>query len=97
MSGATTYDENKTAELILYVAEQTELDETAGAIKLNKVLYFAELTHMRRVGVPITGADYQKLPMGPGLRRMLPIRDRLLQDGDAKMVKRDYFGSMRSG
>ena len=87
------YDEDKTTELILYIAVQTEEDPTAGATKLNKILYFSERSHLHRYGKPIVDADYQKLPQGPGLRRMLPIIDRLERAGDARLVERDYFGN----
>ncbi|MGA7269908.1 MAG: Panacea domain-containing protein [Acidimicrobiia bacterium] len=94
MTGDTVeYDESKAAELILYIAEQTEEDKTAGSVKLNTILYFSELLHLRRTGVPITGADYQKLDHGPALRRMLPIIERLRAEGAATTVDRDYFGS----
>ena len=50
MSSWETRDNSKAGELILLVAQQTAEDETAGATKLNKILYFAELSHMRRTG-----------------------------------------------
>ncbi len=37
-------------------------DPAGGAVKINKVLYFAECAHIRTYGVPITGVAYQKLP-----------------------------------
>ena len=38
---------------------QTErfLDERFGAVKLNKILYFADFEAYRRLGEPITGGD----------------------------------------
>lgn len=87
-----TYDDDKITELILYVAGETEADETVGMVKLNKILYFGELTHMKKVGRPITGADYQKLPRGPALRRMLPIVRDLEANGGAEVIERNYLG-----
>jgi len=82
------YREDKLAELILYIAEQTAGDRSAGATKLNKYLYFAEFAAVRRLGRPITGAEYQKLPFGPAPRRLAPVREKLLRDNDARLDER---------
>jgi hypothetical protein len=86
------YDEAKLRELVLYTAARLRDDRAGGATKLNKVLYFAEFAHMRRTGVPITGADYQKLPQGPAPRRLRPIRDALVAAGDAEIVSESFLG-----
>lgn len=85
-------DEEKLAELVLYVAREIVADPTGGATKINKILYNAEFSHVRAHGVPITGAPYQKLANGPAPRRLVPIRDRLIQEGSAELRKDDYFG-----
>ena len=41
------YHAGKFAEMVLYVAEQLRDDRAGGATKLNKVLFFAEFTHLR--------------------------------------------------
>ncbi len=92
MSSWETHDESKAAELILLIAKQTEEDPTAGSTKLNKILYFAEISHMRRTGEPITGSEYQKQPHGPTLRMMRPIVRDLDSQGAAKEIEEDYFG-----
>lgn len=86
------YDEDKFAELLLLIANLLRDDPAAGAVKLNKVLYFAEFGHMRATGRPITGAVFQKLRWGPAPRRLLPVRSRLIQDGAAHMVQSHYLG-----
>lgn len=87
------YNEEKLTELVLYVALRTQADGTAGATKLNKYLYFSDFAAVRRLGHPITGAEYQKLPHGPAPRRLRPIRDRLVHAGEARLEKRpDAFG-----
>jgi Protein of unknown function (DUF4065) len=82
------YDEDKLTELVVYVATRTQHDQTAGATKLNKYLYFADFAAVRRLGHPITGAVYQKLPHGPAPRRLRPVRDELVRCGDARLEKR---------
>jgi Protein of unknown function (DUF4065) len=85
-------DEEKLAELILYVADKLLGDATGGATKINKILFFAEFSHIRARGVPITGVSYQKLENGPAPRRLVPIRDKLIERGDASLRVDDYFG-----
>jgi hypothetical protein len=92
MSSGEAGDEGKTAELILLIAKHTEEDPTSGSTKLNKILYFAEISHLRRTGKPITGSDYQKQPHGPTLRRMPPIIRDLESQGAVKAIEEDYFG-----
>lgn len=87
-----TGDETKLAELLLYVAHEVQDDPTAGATKINKILFFSEFAHYRQHLVPITGVSYQKLPNGPAPRRLIPIRDRLVADGAAEIVHTDYLG-----
>jgi uncharacterized phage-associated protein len=86
------YDEAKLVELIVYVAGRLRDDRAGGATKLNKVLFFADFTHVRRHGRPITGAEYQKLPHGPAPRRLLPIRRELVTAGHADLVEEQFLG-----
>src|SRR6266540_3889807 len=67
------YDAEKLKELILYVADRSRDDLNFGAVKLNKILYYADFYAYRRLGHPITGAEYQKLQV----RREL-LRDELI-------------------
>lgn len=87
-----TYDERKLTELLLYVAERMLPDTAGGATKINNVLYFADFAHVRRTGSPITGAEYQKLEHGPAPRRLKPIRDVLVESGDAEFSMEDFLG-----
>jgi hypothetical protein len=90
------FNEEKLTELILYIANRTKDDPTAGATKLNKYLYFADFAAMRKLGHPITAADYQKLERGPAPRRLRPIRAKLLESGAARLEERsDAFGYVR--
>lgn len=92
-TGAVIDPDIKAAELLLYIAEQTETDPTAGSTKYNKILYFGELLHMRRQGRPITGAEYTKNDQGPTLHHMLPIVRQLEEADEARVVERDYYGN----
>jgi hypothetical protein len=85
-------NEEKFAELLLYVAKRTAGDPTVGSVKLNKLLYFAEFSSVRMTGVPITGVEYQRLDNGPAPRRLLPIRAALIEDGAAELRHATVFG-----
>jgi Protein of unknown function (DUF4065) len=85
-------DETKLAELVLYIAQRLAGDRKGGATKINKILFTAEFAHMREHGEPITGVEYQKLERGPAPRRLMPIRERLIADGDAEFVRDRYLG-----
>ncbi len=78
-------DTDKLRQLILYVASRSD-GENRGDIFLNKVLFFADACALQRLGEPITGARYQKLPMGPALRALLPLRKDMIDDGDVETV-----------
>lgn len=89
---AIRYDEAKFTELVVHVATQLSDDRAGGATKLNKVLFFAEFTHVRRHGAPISGCEFQKLEHGPAPRQLLPVRKRLLAAGEAELRTEDFLG-----
>ena len=88
----TTYDERKFTELLVYVASRLQGDQSGGATKLNKILFFADFAHVRRTGSPITGAECQKLEHGPAARPLRPVRDRLIERGDAELKDEEFLG-----
>ncbi len=90
-------DAKKLEELILYIADASVVDPDFGMTKLNKILFNADFTAYGRAGEPITGQEYQKLPKGPAVRRLLPAIDALLRRGDAvvKVVNRMGYEQKR--
>jgi hypothetical protein len=89
---APSYDEEKFTELLVLVADKLRDDPAAGAIKLNKVLYFSEFGHVRSYGHPITGAVFQRLPMGPAPRGLRPVRAQLINEGAAELERLPFLG-----
>lgn len=81
------YDEAKFTELVMYVADGLRDAPAGGATKLNKACWYAEIEFFRRFGITITGADYQKLEWGPAPRRLVPVRDQLVDAGEAEIVE----------
>ena len=70
-------DAKKLRELVVYIAQQSDLDEYFGATKLNKVLFAADFLAYRDLGRPITGERYQALAWGPAPRGLLPALQEL--------------------
>ena len=85
-------DEAKLAELILHIAIKSEGDPRFGAIKLNKLLFFADLDAHRRLGRSVTGTVYQRLGEGPAPRRMKPVLDAMVSNDDLARRTDEYFG-----
>ena len=79
-------------ELMLYVADQCADDPTFGATKLNKVLYFSDLLAYAHFAAPISGCQYMRLDHGPAPRHLLPVRNQLIESGDAINRERTYGG-----
>ena len=82
-------------ELILYIAKRCEADPTFGAVKLNKLLWWSDFLFYARAGQPITGVEYQKLPAGPAPVQLVPVRNVLIEAGDAKIVRQRYHARMQ--
>ena len=87
-----TFNEQKFKELVLYISKRSESDPTFGAVKLNKVLFLADFLSYAVHDKPITGAEYIKLPHGPGPKLMGPIRDEMAEDDEIVEVIREHFG-----
>jgi hypothetical protein len=74
-------DEEKLAELILYISQKCATDPKFGAVKLNKILYLSDFLAFGHWGEPITAVPYQHLRMGPAPTRFIPVRDALQKSG----------------
>jgi hypothetical protein len=63
-----------------------------GAVKLNKVLYFADMVRFAGTGSPLTGARYRKRPYGPTTDALLPVLRDLERESAIRIDEMDYFG-----
>lgn len=75
-------NERKFRELVLYISQKCASDPMFGATKLNKVLFYSDFLAYANLGQPITGFEYQKLPNGPVPRRLLPVRDKMVEQNE---------------
>lgn len=87
------YNEEKFAELVLYIAAKCERHERFGGTKLNKILFYADFWAYLARGKPITGAVYQKLQYGPAPKRLIPVQEGLVAAGAAAKKEEVRFGA----
>lgn len=90
------YNPDKFKELVVYIASKTGDDPKCGDMKLNKLLYFMDVTAFRRTGKPITGAPYQHQKMGPIAEPLLPARRELEHERRVVVRSRDYKGKTQT-
>lgn len=88
-------DDAKFRELVLYVSHRCASDDTFGATKLNKILFFSDFMAHRALGKSITGHSYQKLPFGPAPRRLIPVTREMEEQGLCTTELRKYFGRIQ--
>jgi len=85
------YNGRKFQEMLIYMAEKSKDDPRCGDLKLNKLLYFADMAAFRRRGAAISGAQYQHQPHGPIATPLVPARRQLEQQKRVTVAKRPYF------
>ena len=88
------FDLAKLKDAVLYACSRCE-PSRLGAVKLHKVLYFADMLHYANVGAPMTGATYRKRPMGPTCDQLLGTLTMLVSDGELQIRDVDYFGYIK--
>ena len=85
------FDRTKLKTVLLYTMNKCEASNL-GAVKLHKVLYYADMLHYACVGTPITGSTYRKRPLGPTCYQLLPTLRELKNQGAVEIREVDYFG-----
>jgi len=85
-------DERKLAELILYISQRCVDHYYFGQTKLNKILFFSDFTAYGKWGRTITNADYQHLPQGPTVYRMVPVQEALKSEHALAIQPTNCFG-----
>lgn len=85
------FDQVKLKELILYACSNCR-PSALGAVKLHKILYYADMLNYAFVGTPITGATYRKRPFGPTCDALLATLRDMDKSGEILINEVDYFG-----
>lgn len=84
------YDSTRFKELILFFIHEGEDDPTLGAVKLNKLLFYADRRAYLELGRAITGAKYVHLEEGPAPAALVPVRREMIEAGDVAPEVRWY-------
>jgi uncharacterized phage-associated protein len=95
MTTVVQFDRQKFRELVHYVCDQVDPD-TLGAVKLHKVLYFADMWHFLRTGHPISGETYCKQHFGPVASHLLRTIEELEHDGALERHRVAWPGGTRT-
>lgn len=85
------FDREKLKAAILYTCTRCPPAQL-GAVKLHKVLYFADMLRYAGVGSPITGSTYRKRQHGPTCDQLLATLGELARSNQIEVRKVDYFG-----
>jgi hypothetical protein len=85
------FDRAKLKTVILFACAGCNPSEL-GAVKLHKVLYFADMLHYAHVGSPITGSTYRKRALGPTCDQLLSTIADLVRERRLEVCEVDYFG-----
>lgn len=85
------FDAAKFKELVLYICAKCDPSKL-GAVKLHKVLYYADMLRYVETGQPITGAVYRKRPLGPTADALLRAISDLQRDGALDVNSVSFFG-----
>jgi hypothetical protein len=87
----TPETEARLQELMLYIVEKCGSDQRFGATKLNKILFWSDFYAYAQNGRPLTGVEYMREKHGPVPKRLVPIRDELVNRGDLDVTERQLF------
>ncbi len=83
---------DKLRELVLYVADKCEENREFSAVKLNKILFYADFLSFAKYGESITGVQYKKYPQGPVPTVLKRVRSEMEKNGESVLRKKDYYG-----
>ena len=81
MAGNRKYDEDRFAELVLYVAWSARDESDFGRLKLAKTLFYSDLAAFAERGQSLTGARYEHWQHGPFPPTLYAVEKRLEADG----------------
>lgn len=77
----TPPDLDKVKELILFVAQRSGEDPYFGGVKLNKILFWADVQAFRERNQSVTGMRYRRLLHGPAPTALIPALKQLEDEG----------------
>lgn len=84
--------EEKIKALVHYICHKCEDSSRLGAVKLNKVFWFADSLAYKNTGQSISGSPYIKLQHGPVPLAVRPALQKLQQEGKIHIRESEHFG-----
>jgi uncharacterized phage-associated protein len=91
-----TMQVNKFINVLLYILERCAGKPNVGETVLYKLLYFSDFNYYELYEEHLTGASYRKLPYGPVPQKLDVIINQMIQGGQLKRIKTDYFDKMQT-
>ena len=92
MAGSTQFNPKKFEELIVYIAKRLGPEAALGRVKLAKLLAYCDFVSFMRLGLPMTGATYEKWEHGHLPRELLLTQRDLEAEGVIQTETVDYYG-----
>lgn len=87
---------NKFKNVLLYILERCAGKPNVGETVLYKLLYFSDFNYYELYEEHLTGAKYRKLPYGPVPQRLDTIIGQMIDSGQIKRIKTEYFDKMQT-
>ncbi len=87
---------NKFKNVLLYILERCAGKPNVGETVLYKLLYFCDFNYYELFEEHLTGAKYRKLPYGPVPQKLDTIINQMIEKGQLKRIKTEYFDKMQT-
>ncbi|PIX36311.1 MAG: XRE family transcriptional regulator [Bacteroidetes bacterium CG_4_8_14_3_um_filter_31_14] len=87
---------NKFKNVLLYILERCAGKPNVGETVLYKLLYFSDFNYYELYEEHLTGAKYRKLPYGPVPQKIDTIIGQMMESGQIKRIKTEYFDTMQT-
>lgn len=87
---------SKFKNVLLYILERCAGKPNVGETVLYKLLYFCDFNYYELYEEHLTGARYRKLPYGPVPQKLDAIINQMIEKGQLKRIKTEYFDKMQT-
>ncbi|OFY86501.1 MAG: hypothetical protein A3F72_15060 [Bacteroidetes bacterium RIFCSPLOWO2_12_FULL_35_15] len=87
---------SKFKNVLLYILERCAGKPNVGETVLYKLLYFSDFNYYELYEEHLTGAKYRKLPYGPVPQKLDTIIGQMMESGQIKRIKTEYFGKIQT-
>lgn len=87
---------SKFKNVLLYILEKCAGKPNVGETVLYKLLYFADFNYYELYEDHLSGARYRKLPYGPVPRRFENIVSTMIEKGELKKIKTEYYDKIQT-